>query len=196
MARHIDTILRTNYNHVDNNHKPLLKEQLGELRSAYDLTSERYDQILSIFDSMDSNEAKSFIGSISKYGKRFRSIRKAQIKRIKNHEVGTRNSLLYLSHLGEFRNLVLFSNRIIQVFDELILDPTDEGQVLPKSIKEELRKMDETESKRSIQAVKELDEFKVESDLISDEEVSIDKSNVDDDESIDKSDVVDDNEIV
>ena len=57
-----------------------------------------------------------------------RSSRKKQIKRIKNHEIGTRNSILYLNHLGEYRNLALFSNRIVKVFDEMILNPDEEEE--------------------------------------------------------------------
>ena len=52
----------------------------------------------------------------------------ADIKRIKNHEVGTRNTALYLNHLAEFRNLALFSNRIAKVFDDLILNSVEESE--------------------------------------------------------------------
>jgi hypothetical protein len=53
-------------------------------------------------------------------------VRKNQIKRIKNHEIGTRNSMLYLSHLAELRNLLMFNTRLVTVFNDLILHPDDE----------------------------------------------------------------------
>ena len=68
-------------------------------------------------------------------------IRKNQIKRIKNHQVGTRNSVLFLNHLGELRNLALFANRIVRVFDELILNPVEESEFIPSNIKKELKEM-------------------------------------------------------
>ena len=75
------------------------------------------------------------------YTNMIRNVRKKQIKRIKNHEVGTRNSALYLGQLAELRNLGLFSNRIVKIYDELILNPLEEEEFSVGKIKKELKQL-------------------------------------------------------
>jgi hypothetical protein len=66
------------------------------------------------------------------FSKKLVASRKAQIKRIKNHEIGTRNSQFFLSYLGEFRNLALFTIRLVKIYEELIdasqLESSDETE--------------------------------------------------------------------
>ena len=71
--------------------------------------------------------------------KSIRSVRKNQIKRIKNHEIGTRNSMLYLNHLAELRNVLLFTNRLNTVFNDLILNPDEGLDVAEKSSNDEIK---------------------------------------------------------
>ena len=142
MAEQIMTIIRSNLNHVDNNHKPLLPDQIADLQTLHDALKERYQMTLDVYKNLDREKAIEVSETLSPLVRQIRHIRKDQIHRIKKHEVGTRNSSLFLSHLGEFRNLALFVNRLVRVFDEIILNPTDdESDVTHASVKKELKQM-------------------------------------------------------
>ncbi|MDH3708243.1 MAG: inorganic phosphate transporter [Cyclobacteriaceae bacterium] len=134
-------MIENNLNHVDNNHKPLLPEQMEELMSLHDMLRERYQSIIEVFKTSDQELTGKLYDHVITYVNIIRNVRKKQIKRIKNHEVGTRNSALYLGHLGELRNLGLFSNRIVRVLDELILNPHDDGEFSVDRIKRELKQL-------------------------------------------------------
>lgn len=126
MATHVRNIIKPSLDHIDNNHKPLIASQIEELVEIQDKLNVRFDTIVEIFSAADSLGAKQLQEGLQTFVKAIRTFRKNQIKRIKNHEIGTRNSILYLNHLGEYRNLALFSNRIVKVFDELIINPEEE----------------------------------------------------------------------
>ena len=102
---------------------------------------EWYAVLIDIFKNVDDQRPQEIYDALSPFMRKTRDIRKRQIKRIKNHEVGTRNSVLFLNQLGELRNLALFSTRIVRVFDELILNPFEESEFVPSSIKKELKEM-------------------------------------------------------
>ncbi len=93
--------------HVDNNHKPLLKEQIKELKQIHDSLSEMFDIITEHIENKDFSNQKTVLDLGEKMLKLIESFNKAQIKRIKNGNVGTRNSILYLNILNETKNLSL-----------------------------------------------------------------------------------------
>ena len=143
MAEQVGVILKSNLDHVDNNHKPLLPEQIEELHALHQEVRERYANTIEIYKNYDSDLANEIFEGFAGYTRKTRAVRKKQIKRIKQHQVGTRNSVLFLSLLSELRNLELYITRIAKVFDELIMNPvdTDESTVVPASIKKELKAM-------------------------------------------------------
>jgi phosphate/sulfate permease len=134
-------IIESNLNHVDNNHKPLLVEQMEELLSLFDMLAERYLSIVDVYKNNDLELTQKLYDHVIAFVNITRNVRKKQIKRIKQGEVGTRNSALYLGHLGELRNLALFSNRIVRVYDELILNPEEEEEFSVDKIKKELKQL-------------------------------------------------------
>ena len=130
MTSHARNIVKNSLDHIDNNHKPLVPAQIKELNLIQDIFNKRINATINVFKNSDSIEAKRLQDDFHIFVKAIRTARKNQIKRIKNHETGTRNSVLFLSHLGEYRNLAIFSNRLVKVLDELVLDPEDE-EILP-----------------------------------------------------------------
>jgi hypothetical protein len=141
MGKQTMEIIASNLNHVDNNHKPLLPEQMEELMSLHDMLTERYHSIIDLYKNDEHELIEKLYDHIVPFVNIIRNVRKKQIKRIKNHEVGTRNSALYLSILTELRNLGLFSNRIVRVYDELILNPEEEAEFSVDKIKKELKQL-------------------------------------------------------
>jgi hypothetical protein len=141
MAGQAMELIESNLNHVDNNHKPLLPEQLEELLMLNEMLTERYQTIIELYKDHDHGMVKKLYDHINSYINIIRNVRKKQIKRIKNHEVGTRNSALFLSHLAELRNLGLFSNLVVRVYAELILDPEEEVEFSVEKVKSELKQL-------------------------------------------------------
>ena len=141
MSKQTNSILKRNMEHIDNNHKTLLPEQIEELDSMQDMLRERFEMILELYDQMDGELVDKLYHNINIYVNLTRNVRKNQIKRIKNQKVKTRNSILYLNHLGELRNLGLFSNRIVRVLNELVLDPPIVESKGPSDIKKEMKDM-------------------------------------------------------
>lgn len=127
MTNHVRNIVKDSLDHVDNNHKPLIPAQIQELAFIQDKFKIRMDSTIEVFKNSDSSEAKRLQSELHLFVKAIRTSRKNQIKRIRDHEIGTRNSVLYLHLLGEYRNLSLFSDRLVKVLDELVLDPVEDN---------------------------------------------------------------------
>lgn len=93
--------------HVDNNHKPLEKVQIEELHVLSDYVEKLLKRVVDGFEENDFSQQDQVIGLQKKALDFLESCRKAQIKRIKNGSVGTRNSILYLNLISETKNLLL-----------------------------------------------------------------------------------------
>lgn len=108
ISHSLNYIVEPVFRHVDNHHKAIIGEQITELESIADGISGfgKFLQELIVtgrFDKLDE-----LIQKQSDLLQLIKTIRKNQIKRIKNKEVGTRNSMLYLNILSEARNLLLY----------------------------------------------------------------------------------------
>jgi len=93
--------------HVDNNHRPLLKEQIGELNTIYDMLEKLIQVVARSIKSNDFSNQQEVISMVDDYIDLIVKIRKEQIKRVKNNKVGTKNSILFLDIINESKNLGL-----------------------------------------------------------------------------------------
>jgi len=136
MAFQTESILKSSLKHVDNNHKPLLSEQIDELKEMHGMIKDLIRKDIEIFQTLDIGKNENYASHIEEYSTHFqeyavriRSIRKKQIKRIKKGKVGTRNSILYLHLLSEFRNMALFAHRILRVLEDVTIDHPDDEDI-------------------------------------------------------------------
>ena len=129
------TLVQSNLDHVDNYHKPLLPEQIEELISLHQMLEERYHSIIELYQDQSARDIEKLNKNFNSYINIIRNVRKQQIKRIKNDNVGTRNSRLFLSHLADLRTLGLFSDRMVKIYDELLLNPNLEEEFSADSIR-------------------------------------------------------------
>jgi phosphate/sulfate permease len=132
------SLIQSNLDHVDNYHKPLLTEQIEELISLHHMLEERYHSIIALYQDQSVKDIEKLYKNFNSYINIIRNVRKQQIRRIKNDNVGTRNSRLFLGHLADLRTLGLFSDRIVKVYDELLLNPNLEEEFSADSIRKAL----------------------------------------------------------
>ncbi len=95
--------------HVDNNHKPLLKQQIKELYHLKDLLHSMYKIMIRHIEKRDFSNQEGVFKIEEEYLKQIEHYKKQQVKRIKNGLVGTKNTILYLNILNELKNLSLHS---------------------------------------------------------------------------------------
>ena len=114
MAHALSFISNPSYDHVDNNHKPLLKIQIDELNEYKNDVTDLFEKIILTIEKNEFSNIPSLIEKQQAILDTIKSGRKSQIKRIKNDEAGTRNSILYLGILNELKNFLLQSINLIK----------------------------------------------------------------------------------
>jgi phosphate/sulfate permease len=137
MANHVYSIIKPSLDHVDNNHKPLLEVQINEIQTVFEDLKGWMISTIALYQDFDKEMPAHLITDMETFKKKLKTIRKAQIKRIKNHEIGTRNSQLYLNHLGEIRDIAIFTNRLVKICEDLIITVSDESVESENLIEEE-----------------------------------------------------------
>jgi phosphate/sulfate permease len=125
IANNVDQIVKTILNYVDNNHKPFLDVQIKELMIIHEDLKGKLVATINVYKNDDQPGAVALLDKMDDFVSLIRSTRKKQIKRIKNHEIGTRNSLLYLSLLGELRNIGWYASRIVKVYLDILEGQTE-----------------------------------------------------------------------
>lgn len=114
MAHALSFISHPSYDHVDNNHKPLLKVQIEELNNLNNGVKELFEAIIDTVDKNDYSKIPDLIEQQQIILDKIKEGRKKQIKRIKNDQAGTRNSILYLGILNEIKNFLLQSINLVK----------------------------------------------------------------------------------
>ena len=109
-------------NHVENHHKAILPIQSEELIKLVSGISIYFNKLQSIvfektFDQLDSaiEIQNLLISDIEE------SV-KSQIKRIKNNEVGTRNSMLYMNIMSEIKNMLLNTLNMVKAQRDFVIN--------------------------------------------------------------------------
>ncbi|MFC2151702.1 anion permease [Bacteroidota bacterium] len=114
MAHALTFISNPSYVHVDNNHKPLIKDQINELSELKDSVTDLFNAIILTIEKNEFSSIPSIIEKQQDILDIIKSGRKKQIKRIKHNEAGTRNSVLYLGILNEIKNFLLQSINLVK----------------------------------------------------------------------------------
>ncbi len=114
LAHSITYINKPSLDHVDNHHKALLPIQVEELYDLARMTRDFIKGLNSIMINRDYTLIAETIERQQKILKFIDTVRKKQVKRIKANEVGTRNSMLFLSLLSESKNLILQALNILK----------------------------------------------------------------------------------
>ncbi|MGD9994996.1 MAG: inorganic phosphate transporter, partial [Salinivirgaceae bacterium] len=108
ISHSLNYIVEPVFRHVDNHHKAIIGEQITELESVAEGINKFAAYLQELITRGELDNLDELIQKQNSLLQLIKTIRKNQIKRIKNKEVGTRNSMLYLNILSEARNLLLY----------------------------------------------------------------------------------------
>ncbi|MCK5168876.1 MAG: inorganic phosphate transporter, partial [Bacteroidales bacterium] len=114
MAHSLSFISNPSFEYIDNNHKPLLKDQIDELNELKESGTDLFEAIIYTIDKKQFENIPNLIEKQQIILDNLKDGRKNQIKRIKNDEAGTRNSILYLGILNEIKNFLLQSINLVK----------------------------------------------------------------------------------
>ena len=109
------------YEHLDNNHPPLLKEQIKELHELNESISSFLDDILDIIKKKNYKKLDKLIAEQQEILDLINKINKKHIKLIKAESFSTRSSLMYLNLLAESKNLILFIINMVKSHRDFLL---------------------------------------------------------------------------
>ena len=101
--------------YVDNNHRPLTKDQIEDLRLISEKFSEYIRLVQDAIESKDFDSLKKFYKTSSELDNIIDEAIMRQIQRVRNNEVDSKNSAFFMSVLNESRDLVDSFRRIIKV---------------------------------------------------------------------------------
>lgn len=100
-------IIKPAIEHVDNNHKPLLKEQIDELFNICSLSSDLTEKIVISIKEPAQADEEAILKSQAELLDTIKRSNKNQFRRLKAAKVGTKNSILYLNITDEWKNMSL-----------------------------------------------------------------------------------------
>ncbi len=114
IAHALSFITEPSYQHIENNHKGLTPMQASELLSINGEVSKMFSRIRQMIAGSCYGGVQDIIQHQQQVNDMIADARKAQVKRIKAEETGTRNSVLYLGFLNETKNLMLQSINLLK----------------------------------------------------------------------------------
>ncbi len=114
MAHAVHFIIDPIINYSDNDHKPFTAEQNAELLKLVVQVDNFFNFALHTVKENKFENIETLITDREKIFEVLSKLEKNQIKRIKNKEVNTRNSLLYFKINSETKNLLLHAVNVIK----------------------------------------------------------------------------------
>jgi len=109
------------FEYLDNNHPPLISEQVKDLHELNSAISAFYDEVQSIIKKQNFKDLEDLIDQQQSILSLIVKMKKKQIKFIKSEQSGTRNILMYLNLLSESKNLVLFTLNMVKSHRDFLL---------------------------------------------------------------------------
>lgn len=97
------------FEHINNNHKGMINSQKEDLLLLDKEIQTFFADILLHIENKNFNQTEKIILEQHTIINLIEHLRKKQVKRIKNNETGTKNSILYFNILNETKNLMLYT---------------------------------------------------------------------------------------
>ncbi|HOC85359.1 MAG TPA: inorganic phosphate transporter [Prolixibacteraceae bacterium] len=107
--------------HLENQHKPFNPAQADEIRNLVSSIDEFFNLALHIVKEGKFEGIDDLVSKRMRIGETLYEFEKDQVKRIKEKEVNTRNSLLFFKALTETKNMLIHSVNLIKSYRDFIL---------------------------------------------------------------------------
>ena len=121
MAHSLGNVSEPLAEHLENQHKPFNTHQADEIRNLLSDMDEFYNFALHIVKDSRFDGLKDLIDKRVQITSRLQEIEKEQIRRIRNQEVNTRNSILFFNSVTETKNLLLHSVNLVKAHRDFIV---------------------------------------------------------------------------
>ncbi|MBT3933921.1 MAG: phosphate permease [Bacteroidetes bacterium] len=122
IAHCLTFIAKPAFDHIDNNHKELVPAQVEELGKLHESIKELFDFTLFVMKDNKYDNVDELIHKQQLILDQINTYKKKQLKRIKNKETGTRNTMLYMELLSESKNLLLHSINLLKSQRDFIVE--------------------------------------------------------------------------
>lgn len=115
IAHCISFLIDPVYKHVDNNHKPLTDIQAKELNGLVAEVDKYINLVIRTLDNNSNEQLEEIYKEQSVIIELNKEARKNLIKSIKKNEIGTKNSMLVMTILGETRNILIYTSNMMKI---------------------------------------------------------------------------------
>lgn len=115
IAHCISYLIDPVYKHVDNNHKPLTDMQAKELNGLAAEVDKYFNLVIAALDNNSNEKLEEIYKEQSVIIELNKEARKNLIKSIKKSEIGTKNSMLVMTILGETRNILIYTSNMMKI---------------------------------------------------------------------------------
>lgn len=111
----IEHIIHGSYDHILNNHRPVIDEQYQELNELTGALRALFFDVAREIETQDFGNKDKIKRSQAKLLDRISILQSRQVKRVKNGQTNTRNTLLYMTLLFGIRDLLVHVLRLLKV---------------------------------------------------------------------------------
>ncbi len=102
------------YEHLDNQHPPLIPDQVKDIKQLNEELNSFYSYILNATKKQNFSDLNAILVQQQLILDLIAGMKKNQIKRVRKELVGTRNTLMYLNLLAETKNLILYTVNMVK----------------------------------------------------------------------------------
>ncbi len=128
IAHCLNFIVEPLYEHIENNHKPVIPEQEQELMQLNENVSLLYGKILEVLTTNDFKRVDNIIQFQTDILDDLSRLKKRQVKFIKKGKVKTRNSILIFNLLSETKNLLLYTINMFKSHRDFMIHHDDDRE--------------------------------------------------------------------
>ena len=107
-------ITRPSFDHINNNHEGMTKEQVADLQQVNEKVSSIYQKINTMLENNDFSKLDAILQMRDKLFDTLAAAIKSQIKRVKAKTTTTRSSILYLTIINETKTMVLQTRNLLK----------------------------------------------------------------------------------
>ena len=108
------------YEHIDNNHEIFNKEQMEDFADINEKVINYVKETIEIIEKKNFSKLNAMRDLKTSLLRLIEEYKTLELQRIQNEEVDTINSNLYLHILGEYKNMLLFSVRLLKAHNRFV----------------------------------------------------------------------------